>query len=404
MSPSISFKRDSRVMQLLDRESTGRKLLLCHTCGSCLSRCFLKDAVPEVNPRKFVRMVCNGWEDLALESRFLWTCTLCNRCTFDCPMGIRMDEVVRAVRGVQAERGETPSVLQDGVESALETGNVSMIPRDEFVDTVEWLEEEMQDDLEDESFSFPIDRKGAKYVFLPNPREINIIPMHFMGNAKILHALGESWTVGSGLSDVTNWGYFVGDPEATRKIALRVAEAVEALEAETLVLTECGHGFKVYARDLEGWIGRKPGFKVVSILELIARGIREGRLRMDPEQNPERTTYHDPCNLGRKGGVFEAPREILLATVKEFVEMWPNRVASLCCGGGGGTDRVPEMAQIRFEAGRAKIDQIVRTGAKVVATGCLSCMSTLHELKKHHKLDVEITTVAALASKALVLP
>jgi Fe-S oxidoreductase len=404
MSRSRKLEKDSRAIELLGKAITGKNIFLCHTCGSCLSRCFLKDVVPEVNPRKFVRMVCNGWEDVALESRFLWTCTLCNRCTFDCPMGIRMDEVVRAVRGVQAERGETPSVLQDGVESALETGNVSMIPRDEFVDTVEWLEEEMQDDLEDESFSFPIDRKGAKYVFLPNPREINIIPMHFMGNAKILHALGESWTVGSGLSDVTNWGYFVGDPEATRKIALRVAEAVEALEAETLVLTECGHGFKVYARDLEGWIGRKPGFKVVSILELIARGIREGRLRMDPEQNPECTTYHDPCNLGRKGGVFEAPREILLATVKEFVEMWPNRVASLCCGGGGGTDRVPEMAQIRFEAGRAKIDQIVRTGAKVVATGCLSCMSTLHELKKHHKLDVEITTVAALASKALVLP
>jgi Fe-S oxidoreductase len=49
------------------------------------------------------------------------------------------------------------------------------------------------------------------------------------------------------------------------------------------------------------------------------------------------------------------------------------------------------------------VDQILRTEAKVVATGCLSCMSTLHELKKHHKLDVEITTVADLASKALVL-
>ena len=403
MSGSRELKQDSRVIEYLGRAITGKNPDLCQTCGSCLSRCFLKDVVPEANPRKFVRMVCNGWEDLALESRFLWTCTLCNRCTFDCPMGIRMDEVVRAVRAVQAERGDTPSVLQDGVESALETGNVSMIPKDEFVDTVEWLEEELQDDLEDESFSFPIDRKGARYVFLPNPREINIIPMHFMGNAKILHALGESWTAGSELSDVTNWGYFVGDPEATRKIALRVAEAVEALEAETLVLTECGHGFKVYARDLEQWIGRKPGFKVVSILELIAEGIREGRLRMDPEQNPERVTYHDPCNLGRKGGIFEAPREILRATVKEFVEMWPNGIAGLCCGGGGGTDRVPELAQIRFEAGQAKVDQISRTEAKVVATGCLSCMSTLHELKKHHKLDVEITTVAALASKALVL-
>jgi Fe-S oxidoreductase len=390
-------------MELLDRESTGRKLLLCHTCGSCLSRCFLKDVVPEVNPRKFVRMVCNGWDDLALQSRFLWTCTLCNRCTFDCPMGLRMDEVVRAVRGFQAEQGETPSVLKEGVESALETGNVSMIPKEEFVDTVEWLEEELQDELEDESFRFPIDETGADYVFLPNPREINVTPMQFMANAKMLHALGEKWTVGSALSDVTNWGYFVGDPEATRRIALHVTEAVEALEGRYLVLTECGHGFKVYAVDLERWIGRKPRFKVVSILQLIAQGIREGRLTLDPEKNPERTTYHDPCNLARKGGVYEEPRTIVRSAVKEFVEMWPNRAAGWCCGGGGGVDRVPEVAQMRTEAARVKADQIMRTGAKVVATGCLSCQSTLGELKKHYKLDVEILTAVQLASRAVVL-
>ncbi|MGW8321173.1 MAG: 4Fe-4S dicluster domain-containing protein, partial [Thermodesulfobacteriota bacterium] len=162
MSGSRELKQHSRSIEYLGRAITGKNPDLCQVCGSCLSRCFLKDVVPEANPRKFVRMVCNGWEDLALESRFLWTCTLCNRCTFDCPMGIRMDEVVRAVRGVQAERGDTPSVLQDGVESALETGNVSMIPKDEFVDTVEWLEEELQDDLEDESFCFPgYDATGA---------------------------------------------------------------------------------------------------------------------------------------------------------------------------------------------------------------------------------------------------
>ena len=396
------MKRESLALDLLGRELTGNKLFLCHTCGSCLSRCFLTDVVPEANPRKFVRMVCNGWEDLALESRFLWTCTLCNRCTFDCPMGLRMDEVVRAVRGVQAARGESPSVLKEGVESALETGNVSMIPKEEFVETVEWLEEEMQEDLEDESFSFPIDQKGAEYVFLPNPREINVTPMQFMANAKMLHALGKTWTVGSELSDVTNWGYFVGDPDATRKIALRVVEAVEALESETLVLTECGHGFKVYARDLERWIGRKPRFRVVSILELIASGIRDGRLRMDHEKNPERTTYHDPCNLGRKGGVFEEPREILRAAVGEFVEMWPNRMAGWCCGGGGGVDRVPEVAQLRTEAVKVKVDQILRTGAKVVATGCLSCQSTLGEVKKHYKLDVEVLSLVQLAARALV--
>lgn len=402
MTEPLERNPGSSMFEVLAEEPTGRSLALCHTCGSCLSRCFLKDAVPEFNPRKFVRMVAMGWEDPLLSSRFLWSCTLCNRCTFDCPMGLRMDEVVRAARSVQAARGLTPEVLKEGVASALETGNVSMIPKEEFVETVEWLEEELQGELEDESFRFPIDLKGADYVFLPNPREINVTPMQFMANAKMLHALGKPWTVGSELSDVTNWGYFVGDPDATRRIALRVTEAVEALEARFLVLTECGHGFKVYGRDLERWIGRKPKFQVASILQLVAEGIREGKLRMDPAKNPGRTTYHDPCNLGRKGGVYEEPREILRACVTEFVEMWPNREAGWCCGGGGGVDRVPEMASVRLDVSRVKAEQIRRTGASVVATGCLSCQSTLNESKKHHGLDVEIFTVVQLASRALV--
>jgi len=403
MTQALPLNPDSRMLEILGQEALGENLSLCHTCGSCLSRCHLKDAVPEANPRRFARIVSNGWEDAALDSRFLWTCTLCNRCTFDCPMGIRMDEVVRAARGLQSSRGQTPEVLKEGVESALETGNVSMIPKEEFVETVEWLEGEMREDLEDESFRFPIDAQGARYVFLPNPREINVTPMQFMANAKMLHSLGEPWTVGSELSDVTNWGYFTGDPEATSRIASRVAQAVEALGAQVLVLSECGHGFKVYYRDLERWIGRKPGFQVVSILQLIAEGVRRGRLHMDPGKNPERTTYHDPCNLGRKGGVVEEPREILRACTKEFVEMQPNREAGWCCGGGGGVDRVPEVAQVRLQVGKVKAEQIRSLGAKIVATGCLSCQSTLNELKKHYKLDVEILTVTQLASRAVVL-
>ncbi|MEW6443795.1 MAG: (Fe-S)-binding protein [bacterium] len=400
--PSLPLNPDSGMLEILSEEAHGGKLALCHTCGACLSRCHLRDVVPEANPRRFVRMVANGWEEAALESRFLWTCTLCNRCTFDCPMGLRMDEVVRAARGVQARRGQTPPVLQEGIQSALETGNVSMIPKEEFVETAEWLEEELQGELEDEAFRFPLDVKGAKYVYLPNPREINIVPMHLMQNALLLNELGETWTLGSEISDVTNWGYFAGDRDATRRIALRVAEAVETLEAENLVLTECGHAFWVYARNLEHWIGRKPRFRVLSMIELIDQGIREGRLRLDPEKNPQLTTYHDPCNLGRKGGLLEEPRRVLKAAVKEFVEMRPCGMEGWCCGGGGGVDRVPESTDTRLQTGKYKMDQIAKTGARVVATGCLSCQSTLNDLKKHYKVNVEILTVTELASRALV--
>jgi len=399
---AIPLNPDSRALENIGRETHGENLLLCHTCGSCLSRCHLTETVPEANPRQFVRLLANGWEDLALANRLLWTCTLCNRCTFDCPMGLRMDEAMRAMRGVQVLRGETPPVLHEGVQSALETGNVSMIPSEEFVETVEWLGEEMQEELEDDSFQLPLDVKGVKYVYLPNPREINVVPLHLSANASLFLAMGEPWTLGSEITDVTNWGYFTGDRQAMIRIALRLTEAVEKLEAENLVLTECGHAYWVYARNLERWLGRPPRFRVVSMIELLDQALREGRLRLDPARNPGKTTYHDPCNLGRKGGIYEEPRRVLRASVGEFVEMQPNREAGWCCAGGGGVDRVPESTPLRMQAGRCKAEQILATGAQVVATGCLSCQSTLTELKKHHKLEVEVLTVTELAARALV--
>ena len=63
---------------------------------------------------------------------------------------------------------------------------------------------------------------------------------------------------------------------------------------------------------------------------------------------------------------------------------------------------MPEVAQMRMEAARVKVDQILQTGAKVVANGCLSCQSTLEELKKHYDLDAEVVSVVQLASRALV--
>ena len=68
--------------------------------------------------------------------------------------------------------------------------------------------------------------------------------------------------------------------------------------------------------------------------EYLAELIREKKIV--PNELEETVTYHDPCDLGRNSGVFEAPREIIRSIPGiEFVEMPTNRAAATCCGGGG---------------------------------------------------------------------
>ena len=62
--------------------------------------------------------------------------------------------------------------------------------------------------------------------------------------------------------------------------------------------------------------------------------MKEGKLKF--KQAPKdggRLTYHDPCHIGRHGGIYEPPREILRSIPGvEFVEMEHNRENGLCCG------------------------------------------------------------------------
>jgi heterodisulfide reductase subunit D len=74
----------------------------------------------------------------------------------------------------------------------------------------------------------------------------------------------------------------------------------------------------------------------VLVVELLAELIRAGRIT--PSVPVERTiTYHDPCRLNKRKGIWKEPREILRAipglTFNDVdrVTQW-----SYCSGGGGG--------------------------------------------------------------------
>ncbi len=85
--------------------------------------------------------------------------------------------------------------------------------------------------------------------------------------------------------------------------------------------------------------------EVLSVVELAHRYMKEGRLELKAGSIEGTVTYHDPCNVGRKLGVFEPPRELIRAVASEFVEMWPNRKYSICCGGGGSVGQNTDMGR-----------------------------------------------------------
>ncbi len=428
---SLTSRDRERILEVFKASLTHEYaafLQTCAHCGLCADSChyYLTQKDPKSIPafklhqitkvykknfdligRKLPTLV--GAEELSNELIEEWVdtlfgrCSLCGRCGINCTMGINIPYLIRTARGALAAVGLVPPGLQSTVDTAVEKGNNMGISQEDWLETVEWLEEELQKDVGDPEAKLPLDKSGARCMYTINPREAMFFPLSITAAGKIFYAAGEDWTFSSKNYDVTNYGLYNGDDEAAGIMSGRLVQALEELNCRELILAECGHGFNSNRWEAPEWLSRRYGFPVNSILQLIADYIRTGRIKLDPARNQKTVTLHDPCNLVRLGGIVEEQRFILRHSVKNLVEMYPNREKNYCCGGGGGQLAMTRFAERRLEVGRIKADQIKATGAEVVVTPCHNCIDQLMELNKHYKLNVEIKTVSEIVANALVI-
>jgi Fe-S oxidoreductase len=174
----------------------------CVHCGLCFDSChyYASTGDPKLTPaykaeqfrrlykRKYDWMgkLFPGWvhavepteEHLdSLYDAAFGSCTMCRRCNLSCPMGLDMGLMMRTARSILTAMGRIPSGLKATVDTHLETGNNMGISREDFIETVEWMNEELQSSLGDPTHTIPLDKPGTKYLMCLNPREVKYYPV-----------------------------------------------------------------------------------------------------------------------------------------------------------------------------------------------------------------------------------
>ena len=97
-------------------------------------------------------------------------CTMCGRCVFNCPFGVDTRLIIGTARAMLGTMGLVPQGLKDTVDIHLQTKNNMGVSYEDFVDTIEWLDEELCDELEVEGPVIPLDKQGARVLYLVNGR------------------------------------------------------------------------------------------------------------------------------------------------------------------------------------------------------------------------------------------
>ncbi len=406
---------ESRFNRLVGTSATN----LCTHCGWCIEAChiYLATRDPALSPvakAEHVRRVLRRSHDWLSRVFPFWTgardltegeldrwvelayrnCTLCERCVINCPMAVETPQIMAAVRGTLTALGKAPEILDQLADAALARDEAADVLRDIYLEQIKGLEKEVQEKLGDAEARIPLEEQ-AEMLYVPLSGAHTMVPP-----AIFFNAAGASWTMS--LFEVSNYGVFLSDIPRAKRITERILKEAERLKVKEIVCCECGHAYAALKWEAPKWFGGPLKFKVRSILEVLDEYVQDGRLKLDPSRTRESVTYHDPCNLGRKGGIFEEPRRIISAASSEFREMLPNRLESFCCGGGGGLVANLDWQEFRIQTGKVKADQIRETGAKLVVTACDNCLHQIQELSEHYRLGVRVSNVGQLAANALI--
>ncbi|NOZ87631.1 MAG: (Fe-S)-binding protein [Deltaproteobacteria bacterium] len=406
MAETLKIQKDNETPLkdlLLEESKWSGNLQDCMICGRCLSVCPLA-GYDGMDPRKLVRLVLLGMEQDVIKSDWIWQCTTCDRCTNVCPMNVKIGNLVTRARNM-VPKDKKPGGAQKTCNLHRDTGNNMQIKTEDWLDTLDWMREELEDEIPD--LEVPIDKKGARYFATINSKLPNYHPDELQDIYKVFHAAKVDWTMPSIWWEGTNYCMFSGDLETWEHNLRQQVKKVEELEIPVMAYTECGHG---YFATVHGYklFGIKPKFEVIHVVKLYAKWIREGRFKLDPSKNPQRVTLHDPCNVGRKAvmngypDILDDARFVLDNVCADWKESWPNRENNICCSGGGGT-LISGFRNARMFYGKSKVDQIDRTGAELVCTPCVNCYDGIGDLAKEYKRPWKPIHLWRLLARAIVL-
>ena len=394
------------VKQLVELDS-------CTRCGECVTACptYVETENQEITALKKIERVRSfargqhapllGWlfghraptvETIKAFSGGTFDCTLCARCNVVCPVGIDTRALWISMREQLVECNCYPEAMDALRENIAANYNISGDPA---ADRLIWSQnlERVPEGVSGKEQAEVVYFVGCTSSFYPQTYAIPQGMVRILEKANIDFAtMGpEEWCCGFPL-------IIAGMSKDTKNLIRHNVEAVRKLGAKTLMAAcpSCSHTWgHIYPQVL----GEPLGFEVKHSSQFLEEIIANGRIKLGSFKQP--VTYHDPCDLGRGSGIYDAPRNVINAIPDiKFVEMQDNRELALCCGGGGDV----EMAnrQLAADVSKNRLEQARATEAKVILSACQQCKRTITGAARREKMRVRVMDLVELVDRVMI--
>jgi len=318
----------------------------CSRCGVCIDPCQLQ-SVLNINDVQSVYFVRDRRYNM-LTQQTAQNCLMCGRCADRCPVGIDLLSLRlnsrEAMRNIPAERRYD---YFKGLDRSEGEGRVGYF---------------------------------AGCMTLLTPRTMTSM-------AQIFEAVNEQvwWADRDGGVCCGRPLKLSGEVDSARKMMRYNTDLFRKHNIRVLV-TSCPICLKVFKEDYN-----LEGIEVLHHSEYIARLIASGRLAL--HHTDDTFTYHDPCELGRGGGIYEAPRSVI-ESVGRLLEADHNRRDALCCGSSLANTVINDASQLRIAT--AVTEELDKTGAQTIVTACPLCKKALSRSATHRVRDLSEVVARAI--------
>ncbi|MBS7642989.1 (Fe-S)-binding protein [Candidatus Bathyarchaeota archaeon] len=365
----------------------------CSQCAACTGSCPVALTGP-LRIRKLMRQAQFGLRDKILQSDVLWTCTMCNECFERCPKAVDIPKVILTLRNLAVERGLAPKAVMQAESSVMNLRNLfganPSIREFRLKKLTKFYPQMIQAKIDEKADIVYWVGCIASYF-----GRIQGVPYAI---ASILNHVGENWTL-------LNEEWCCGRPLALSgvigdyaKIAEHNVRVVEALGVRRLV-TGCPGCMLAFKNDYPKILNRELNFEVIHFTQLLDQYVSKGMLAS--KKLVGRVVYHDPCELGRLGGIFKEPRNILERFVTRVVESKENLRNSRCCGAGGFVRGI--NSSLAESLALARLKTLLETDAELIVTACPGCEQNLKDAALKQKVGVQVLDVAELVARQLGL-
>ncbi|HIP73493.1 MAG TPA: 4Fe-4S dicluster domain-containing protein [Anaerolineae bacterium] len=380
----------------------------CIMCNRCQDACpayftgkELSPAALEVNKRYYVKEMMYGQIDkdeqpiplmeFAISESAVWACTACGACIEACPvdntpmldiMDIRRDRVLMESDFPQELKGAFVGMERMGNPwQSTESRMAWTEPLDFKVPTVE----------ENPDFEYLL-WVGCAGAFNPDSQEVT------RALATILHEAGINFAVlGEAETCTGDSARRAGNEYLYYEMALGNIETLNAAGVDKKrIVTSCPHCFTTIGKEY-GELGGH--YDIFHHTQLIADLVGKGKLQLNSKLL-EKTTFHDPCYLGRMNGVIEAPRQALTQTGAALVEMPQHGKKSFCCGAGG-AQYWKEEEHGTQAVSLARFEEAAATGAETLAVGCPFCNTMMGDANREKGEPMQVKDVAQIVLEAM---